>query len=421
MKRQLILLGLSALALASCQKNAPQEITESAGENARGLTVMAFTPGSLIDPSPTTETKNLYGKLKKTALTGVLFGHHDDRVIGIDTNNVEWKYDTGHLFNSDVKYMVNEYPAVNAYGISNIELGTVTYNSDGVPFRYIAKTARAAYSQGSLISILWACRNPVYPEYDMKAHIDSGVTNTISHFFDGSDPHHAEYVARYQGYMDKFAKFVKDSLKGPGGEPIPILFRTLHEQNGSWFWWGASQTTAFDYKKFWKYTVDYLRNTAHLHNLIYVYAPGNFADATAYNSTYPGDDYIDILSADIYDGSSYGAGAFLTAANNMVQIMKTKAQGALKPFAISETGLNLVPKADWWTQTYKPMVKGKGMAYAVVWRNTRNNGIPANQPGGDSYYCAYRGQLSANNFRTMHLDTAMYFLTKAQAKHMYQP
>lgn len=423
-KQSLISFGLGALALAAaCTKNEVRQSTVSADGNSPRL-ALNYTAGLLIDGSATAETQNLYKHLRTSGQSGVLFGHQDDRVLGIDTGDVEWKYDATHQFNSDVKYMVGEYPAVNGYELGNIEIGSAT-NDDGVPFKWIAKTARAAYSQGGLISVVWGCRNPVYPNYDKKAHADSGVVNTIAKFFDSSDPNHAQYVATYQGYMDKLAQFIKDSLT-VGGVQIPLLFRTLHEQNGGWYWWGATQNNAYNYKKFWQYTVDYLKNTKGLHNLIYVYAPSSFtytsaSDTTNYLATYPGDNYIDVLSADIYDSPGNGAGVFVIKAGTMVQVMKTKAVVASKPYSISETGLILVPDASYWTSVFKPVAKGRGLAYVLVWRNTRNNGIPVGSSGGDSYYCAYRGQVSANNFRLMHQDTALYFLTKAAAKHLYQP
>lgn len=421
MKTKLItIIAISAMGLMACNKGVVnQQDAEAPFVNANNASnSLAIIPATLVDGNATVETQNLLHKLQKTAVTGVLIGHQDDRLLGIDTGNVEWKYDSNHLFNSDVKYLVNEYAAISGHEFGNIEI-SLPYNNDGVIFTDIANTIKTIYDQGGVISIVWGCRNPVYPQFDKKAHADS-ISNTISHFFDGSDPNHAQYIARYQGYMDKLATFIK-TLKGSDGKAIPILFRTLHEQNGGWFWWGSSQTTAFDYIKMWKYTVDYLKNTAQLHNLLYVYAPSSFASAAEYDATYPGDTYIDVMSADIYDSPNNAAGVFFSKANTMIQTMKNKAIAANKPFSVSETGLNLVPQSQYWTSTFQPIVKGKGLSYVVIWRDTRNNGIPAGTNGGDSYYCAYRGQISANSFRTMHQDTSLYFLTKAQAKKMYLP
>ena len=57
------------------------------------------------------------------------------------------------------------------------------------------------------------------------------------------------------------------------GAPIPVVFRFFHEMTGGWYWWGSSCSTSTEYKAAWTYTVEYLRDTASVHSLLYVYAP----------------------------------------------------------------------------------------------------------------------------------------------------
>lgn len=79
---------------------------------------------------------------------------------------------------------------------------------------------------------------------------------------------------------------------------VTVMWRPLHEANGGWFWWGASGADA--YKWLWKLMYHRMTDLHELDNLIWVWnAQG--AD------WYPGDEYCDIASMDIYNGAyDYG-------------------------------------------------------------------------------------------------------------------
>ncbi|KFI58580.1 glycoside hydrolase family 26 protein [Bifidobacterium cuniculi] len=89
------------------------------------------------------------------------------------------------------------------------------------------------------------------------------------------------------------------------GTAVPIAFRPLHENNGSWFWWGATHASTAEYKELFRYIVDYLRDAKGVHNLPYAYSPtGSFnGDPTNYLATYPGDAWVDLLGYDQYMSS----------------------------------------------------------------------------------------------------------------------
>lgn len=72
---------------------------------------------------------------------------------------------------------------------------------------------------------------------------------------------------------------------------IPVLFRSLHEAEGGWFWWGAKGPEST--KKLYRLMYNRLVNHHKLNNLIWVW---NSLDP----KWYPGDDYVDIISYDSY-------------------------------------------------------------------------------------------------------------------------
>lgn len=66
---------------------------------------------------------------------------------------------------------------------------------------------------------------------------------------------------------------VAAQLKRMSGLDIPVLFRPLHEANGSWFWWGdhGSAKSVAAYKTLWYMMFDRLENYHKLDNLIWVW------------------------------------------------------------------------------------------------------------------------------------------------------
>lgn len=93
--------------------------------------------------------------------------------------------------------------------------------------------------------------------------------------------------------------FMAGQLKVFAEKDIPILWRPLHEAEGGWFWWGAKG--AEPCKKLWKLMYERFTAVHGLHNLIWVW---NSLDP----EWYPGDDCVDIVSADLYaQAGNYGS------------------------------------------------------------------------------------------------------------------
>ncbi|MFE9751260.1 glycosyl hydrolase [Saccharothrix saharensis] len=80
-------------------------------------------------------------------------------------------------------------------------------------------------------------------------------------------------------------------LKRLADAKVPVLFRPLHEAEGGWFWWGAKGPGPA--KQLWRILHDRLVNHHDLHNLIWVWN-------SVSPEWYPGDDVVDVVSADVY-------------------------------------------------------------------------------------------------------------------------
>lgn len=105
-------------------------------------------------------------------------------------------------------------------------------------------------------------------------------------------------------------------------ERIPVLWRPLHEASGGWFWWGAKDSVSYCQL----YILLYERLTCYhgLSNLIWVWNSPS-------KGWYPGDDYVDILSTDIYaPPHDYGS--------LKEEYLSTQAFSPSKPVALGENG-----------------------------------------------------------------------------------
>ncbi|MEV6599394.1 glycosyl hydrolase [Actinoplanes sp. NPDC051346] len=96
---------------------------------------------------------------------------------------------------------------------------------------------------------------------------------------------------RWYDWLDKVAAGLGE-LKNQG---VPVLFRPLHEMNGTSFWWSDQDPEEF--KRVWKAMHAYLTNKG-LDNLVWVYGPdANYASRLAY---YPGPEFVDVVGLSAY-------------------------------------------------------------------------------------------------------------------------
>ena len=210
--------------------------------------------------------------------------------------------------------------------------------------------------------------------------------------------HHRDYVQK----LDLFSEFVKDLRVGfLFKKDIPVIFRPFHEHTGNWFWWGNDHCTAEEYKQIWRFTVEYLRDKKGLHNLLYAYSPDIFRDKAHYLERYPGDEYVDILGLDDYHdlGANGKTEDLLRRLRMLVELAESKGKVA----AMTETGFESIPRADWWTANLLNPIKNdpvaSRIAWVLVWRNARPS----------HHYAPYPGHISAEDFIRFSQDSFVGF------------
>ena len=321
------------------------------------------------DPQATPETRALYRNLFRIADEGVMFGHQDDALYGHD-----WKYEEGR---SDVRECCGDYPAVFGWELGGLETGA-DRSIDDVPFAEITRLLCAAYGRGAVNTVSWHPQNP-----ESGASAWDGKTSTaVSSILPGGANH-----AQFRLWLDRLAGFFV-GLKSADGTCAPVLFRPFHEHTGNGFWWGKGNCTAEEYIALWRFTLEYLRDTKGVHNLLYVYSPDIVSSQDNYLEFWPGDAYVDVLGLDAYDRSSW---AIETNGLRLMRLLKHIAYLKNKPFAFTETGLeNNTSQSKWWTEKLSKAIAGVPVAYVLVWRNKDTN----------HFFGPYPGCVSEEDFKT---------------------
>ncbi|MCC8072310.1 MAG: glycoside hydrolase family 26 protein [Bacteroidales bacterium] len=331
--------------------------------------------------SPAQQLIQRLNTLSERQLTA--FGHEDDPVYGH-----AWVGDEGR---SDVLEIVGEYPAVMGWDMGGIEIGD-SLNLDGVSFERMRREAIAQDARGGINAYNWHPRNPVNGN-DSWTTADTTIVSQMVH--------NPEVAAAYRQQLLTLASYF-NSLQRADGSKIGIIFRPWHEHTGNWFFWGTPNCSAADYQALWT-EMRRVFDEQGVNNVVWAYSPDRVADDAAYMERYPGDEYVDILGADIYHyGGEKGIEGYQRDAKRALSIARAEAQKRGKIAAFTETGLESIPIANWWTEVLLPVVKEEPVAYVVVWRNAHDK--------PNHFYGPWKGHASEDNFRAFYNDSTTVFV-----------
>ncbi len=348
------------------------------------------------NPVATNETKALYYNLRNMAGEQLMFGHQDAVAYGIGYEHEPGGWDAeldGEEFRSDVHDVCGSYPAVFGWDLGKI--GN-THNIDSVSFDLYRKWMIGVFNRGGINTVSWHEDNPVTggDAWD--------TSDAVSYILPGGEYH--EY---FKSRLDLVADFFL-SLKTDDGTPVPVIWRPFHEHTGGWFWWGTGASTAEEYIELWRFSHQYLTETRGCSNLLFSYSPDIFRTREKYLERFPGEEYVDILGFDNYHDFRTNEGVPL--AIEQIRIVVELAGEMDKVAALTETGYNLIPQEDWWTQNILYPIKNdpvaRNIAWVLVWRNEnwRRDGAYIHHFG------PYPGHLSAEDFVRFHADPYTAFL-----------
>jgi mannan endo-1,4-beta-mannosidase len=379
-------LSLFVLAFINCSsdKEADNEIkVDPPVQQDDALTTQNVT-NYMVDANATKETIALFYNLKNLAKTKVAIGQQD-------AFNGFYQDAAG---DSDIKKNTGFDPAV--LGSDFMFITDKNNNNQADSWFYqqelkIANDVKVAYAKGMINTFSWHLREPNNEDSFYAADMTSEQKTTAFKSILPGGANHEWYKKK----LDKVASVVLN-LKGANGELIPIIFRPFHEFDGSWFWWGANFCTADEYKSAYQFTVDYLKNTKGVHNILYAFSPDNsYTTETNYLSRYPGDKYVDILAMDNYGDFDNQGSAGAAKANLKLKIISDLAKTKVKIAALSETGFRVtssnLPITDWFSNyLYSALTSNSiEISYVMFWNNNT-----------DGYYVPNGSVSNAGDFKT---------------------
>lgn len=243
-----------------------------------GLSSEGQTAPAPVNPHATPEARALLGYIDSISGHSTLSGQHNYPNAGS-----RW---------SDRAYdLTGKYPALfgEDFGFSGGD------DKDSVEVRpaTVAEVKRQ-YERGAVITLTW---HAVRPTDDEPVTFHDSVQGHLTDFewhellTPGTDLN-----KRWCAQADVIAGYLEQLQAAH----VPVLFRAYHEMNGNWFWWGGrpgQDGSAALYRQIY----DRFVNVHHLNNLVWVWnvnAPSGNAGSIA--DYYPGPQYVDLLTIDIY-------------------------------------------------------------------------------------------------------------------------
>ena len=352
-----------------------QKVKAQQPVDAAKLSIAATAP--VVDKDATPKTAATYAFLKAIAATpDVIYGHQNEmnRKVAKNLPGLSDTYDMVRDFSGIVGCDALALTG-NELELTDAELAAgETYSSK------LARLVLPAAKQGAIVTMSMhmpnfaavAKRPLVDGKYDYTGYSPNDTSgNVVQRIMPGGDLNKV-----YTGYLDMVADF----LGRMQDADVPVLFRPFHENTGSWFWWGAAYCTPSEFKNLYRYTVEYMRDTKHLHNLLYVYSPGGpVKDAAEYALRYPGDAFIDICGFDMYHRDPAVGDTWFDGFKDTMTAVDSFTKEHDKVGAVTEVGILVGntggalaktgnKRPDWFNEALQA-ISPHDMAYFMTWSN----------------------------------------------------
>jgi len=292
-------------------KKATVTVTQEAGTGSSGTSTS--TEVVVTKRNPTSSLSNSKASAKAKSLYKYLLSIYGSKTISGAMGGTAWE--SGYTDYIYSQAGAGKYPGI--VGFDYIFLNWPANAWSGAPDYGDISPVQTAYNNGNIIQIGWHWTVPSSESgfVDVTADgftLSSDNQKKLNAYSYNTKAFSVEQaltsgtwqnnvityqIKRLAGYM----QLLKDAN-------IPVLFRPLHEAAGdytwgAWFWWGYEGADA--YKKLWIYLYDQLTNVYGLDNLIWVFTvqtsnAGSIASVDTIKEWYPGDEYVDIVGADLY-------------------------------------------------------------------------------------------------------------------------
>ena len=329
----------------------------------------------MVDKNASTETAALFYNLRNLGKSKTLIGQQDAfNSFYQNSGSSDIKKTTGNdpsILGSDFMFITDKDNPNNNWYVQQENK--------------IIQDTKDAYAKGMINTFCWHLREPYNEKSFYSADMTSEQrTDAFKSLLPGG-----KFNDWYKKKLEKVASVVSN-LKDTNGKQIPIIFRPFHEFDGNWFWWGANYCTAEEYISVYRFTVNYLRDTKNVHNILFAFSPDNsYTTPSSYLSRYPGDDYVDILGMDNYGDFDNKGTSGASLANSKLKLISDLAISKNKIAALTETGYRVTsttPAINNWFSTYLyDAITNNNLqiAYVMFWNNS-NSGYYVPTPGNSN-------------------------------------
>lgn len=329
----------------------------------------------MVDKNASTETVALFYNLRNLGKTKIIIGQQDAfNSFYQNSGSSDIKKTTGNdpsILGSDFMFITDKDNPNNNWYVQQENK--------------IIQDTKDAYAKGMINTFCWHLREPYNEKSFYSADMTSEQrTDAFKSLLPGG-----KFNDWYKKKLEKVASVVSN-LKDTNGKQIPIIFRPFHEFDGNWFWWGANYCTAEEYISVYRFTVNYLRDTKNVHNILFAFSPDNsYTTPSSYLSRYPGDDYVDILGMDNYGDFDNKGTSGASLANSKLKLISDLAISKNKIAALTETGYRVTsttPAINNWFSTYLyDAITNNNLqiAYVMFWNNS-NSGYYVPTPGNSN-------------------------------------
>lgn len=220
------------------------------------------------------------------------------------------------------------------------------------------------WNDGQLVSAQYHMGAPLFTDSFSNSQKEASIEKALT----PGTPENKDFMVKLDWQADRLKQ-----LKDNG---VPVIWRPFHEMTGEWFWWGPNKTNGNDatqLKRLWIFTYNYYTIDKKLDNLIWNWNISSYRWVDSnWQSYYPGDEYVDMLSMDEYANHynpDLNQAQFTANTINSLNKLKTQVSSN-KMVTIGENGL--LPDIDqlFAVSTAKPL-------YFLTWWNC----LPDPSPG----------------------------------------
>lgn len=275
----------------------------------------------------------------KRTISGIMTGD-----MGSANGNVTQHYDVQAVYKKSGQYpALVGFDFMNATGLNSPQQWYKDYTRASI------ELAKDLYRRGGIPAFTWHWRDPSR-RTDAFYSDATSMKASSAMLADGSWDTSSSL---YQNLV-KDIDIVADYLLELQAEDMACIFRPLHEASGGWFWWGREGADVF--KALYQLIYTEMVEVKGVHNVIWVWNPD--PEDAAWN---PGDEYYDVVSADIYNNA-------FDYSSNYVTFDKLKAlTGGKKIVALSENGP--IPDIE------KQVEEGAMWSWWMPWYQSWNGGF----------------------------------------------